>query len=175
MMKEPRRNVLKVTFGLLSGLMAAVVGGPIAVAFLDPMRRKTVVGGEGTAGDYGKVAELQVGVPKKVNVISTRTDAWDRSNPKPIGAIWLVRRSNDRVDAYSVVCPHLGCSVGYDAGKKVFACPCHESGFSLEDGSRLAGPSPRGLDPLPVEVKDGTIHVTYRRFIQNVRERREVS
>jgi Rieske Fe-S protein len=169
---EPRRTFLKVAFGLLSGLMATVVGGPILVAFFDPMRRKTVAGGEGSAAPYGKVEDLPVGVPAKVNVVSARSDAWDRSTPKPIGAIWLVRREA-RVDAYSVVCPHLGCPVGYDADKKVFACPCHESAFSVADGARLKGPSPRGLDPLPVEIKDGTVHVTYKRFIQGVSERRE--
>lgn len=173
MEEAARRRFLKATFGVLSGLMAAIVGGPVIAAFLDPMRRKTVVGGDDVVGNYGKVADFEIGVPKKMNVISARTDAWDRSNPKPIGAVWLVRRSADHVAAYSVVCPHLGCPVGYDVTKKVFACPCHESAFSLEDGSRLKGPSPRGLDPLPVEIKDGAIHVTYKRFVQNIRERRE--
>lgn len=172
-MSEPRRGFLKLAFGALSGLIGAAVGIPIVVAFLDPMRRKTVVGGEGTAAPYGKLTDLPVGEPRKLNVVNTRTDVWDRSNPKPIGALWLVRRKDDRVDAYSVVCPHLGCPVGYDETKGEFACPCHDSGFSLQDGSRLKGPSPRGLDPLPVEIKDGTIYVTYKRFIQGISGRRE--
>lgn len=172
-MDEPRRGFFKIVTGLLSGLIATVVGGPIVVAFLDPIRRQTVSGGEGSAAPYGKVGDLSLGVPRRLEVISARRDAWNRSEPRAIGAIWLVRRSDDRVDAYSVVCPHLGCPVGYDSEKQVFACPCHESGFSVADGSRLKGPSPRGLDPLPVEIRDGIVQVTYKRFVTGIPARRE--
>jgi Rieske Fe-S protein len=169
---EPRRSFVKTTFTILSSLIAAIVGAPVAIAFLDPLRRQTVKSAGGT-DDYGKAGDLPVDVPQKKEVISARMDAWDRSNPQPVGAIWLVRRSDDRVDAYSVVCPHLGCPVGFDAAHRVFACPCHESAFSLDDGSRQKGPSPRGLDPLPVRIEDGKIHVTYKRFIQGIATRRE--
>jgi Rieske Fe-S protein len=27
--------------------------------------------------------------------------------------------------AFDAVCPHAGCTVGYDAAQKVIACPCH--------------------------------------------------
>jgi Rieske Fe-S protein len=169
---EPRRSFIKTTFSILSSFITLVVGAPVVVAFLDPSRRQTVKSAGGSR-DYGKLADLPVGVPQRKEVISARMDAWDRSNPQPIGAIWLVRRSEDRVDAYSVVCPHLGCPVGFDAAQRVFACPCHDSAFSLADGSRMKGPSPRGLDPLPVEIEVGKIHVTYKRFVQGIRARRE--
>lgn len=169
----PRRRFFEVAIGVLSGLITAVVGGPIVAALLDPLRRETVTSGEGTAAPYGKLTELPVGVPRRLEVISARRDAWNRSEPKPIGAFWLVRRNDDRVDAYSVVCPHLGCPVGYDSDQRVFACPCHESGFSVDDGSRLKGPAPRGLDPLPVEIRDGVVRVTYRRFVVGIPARRE--
>jgi len=171
-MATERRSFVKVVFGVLSGALAAVFGVPITIAFLDPSGRRTVRGGGGAA-KMGKLADLSVGVPKKLDVITERTDAWDRSDPNPIGSVWLVKRDDGRVDAYSGTCPHLGCPVGFDAKKRVFACPCHDSAFALEDGARLEGPSPRGLDPLPVAVEGEEVEVTYKQFVQGIPSRRE--
>lgn len=108
---------------------------------------------------------------RKLDVVSTTTDAWDRSEARPIGAIWLVRREVGRVYAYSATCPHLGCPIDHD--ERVFSCPCHVSALALADGERLEGPAPRGLDPLPVEVKDGRVFVTFKEFIIGIASRRE--
>jgi len=167
-----RRGFLTTVFGALAAAIAAVVGAPVVVAFLYPSRHRTVTGG-GEPGDFGKLADLPVGLPQKRDVVTAKTDAWDRTDPKPVGAVWLVRRETGQVDAYSAVCPHLGCAIGFDAGEKVFTCPCHESAFGLEDGRCLKGPAPRGLDPLPVEIKDGDVRVAYKQFIQGITSRRE--
>jgi Rieske Fe-S protein len=53
--------------------------------------------------------------------------------------------------------------VGWDGGKKHYVCPCHESLFG-PDGERVSGPSERGLDPLPVTIKDGRIQLTWTRY-----------
>lgn len=172
MASEQRRSFLKWTFGIASAALAAVVGSPIVVAFLDPTYRRTVREGDGPI-DCGRLEALPVGVPVRTEVVTTRVDAWDRSEPQPVGAVWLVRRDAGRVDAYCNVCPHLGCAVGFNSSKKVFECPCHESAFSLEDGARLKGPSPRGLDPLPVDIKNGSVVVTHKRFIQGITARKE--
>src|SRR5262249_27169690 len=121
----------------------------------------------------GKLSELPVGVPKKLDVITERADAWDRSDPKPIGSVWLVRRDNGKVDCYSGTCPHLGCPIGFDGKKGTFVCPCHDSAFALEDGARLKGPSPRGLDPLAVEIKGEEVEVTYKQYVQAIPGRKE--
>jgi menaquinol-cytochrome c reductase iron-sulfur subunit len=172
-MSTPRRSFLKVVFGVVSGALAVVIGGPITAAFLDPAGRRTVTGG-GDATRLGKLADFLVGIPRKLDVITARNDAWDRSDPKPIGSVWLVRRDDKKLDCFSGTCPHLGCAIGYDAGKKQFVCPCHDSAFSLDDGQRLKGPSPRGLDPLPVHIKDnGEVEVTYKQFVQGIPSRKE--
>lgn len=170
-MDTPRRSFLKTVFAVISGALVAAIGGPIVVAFLDPVRRRTVKGG-GTMR-VGKVADLPVGVPRRVDVIEARSDAWDRSDPKPIGAVWLVCRDRGHVDAYSGTCPHLGCAIGFNATTNQFVCPCHDSAFALADGERLKGPSPRGLDPLPVAVKDGEVEVEFKQFVQGISSRRE--
>ncbi len=167
-----RRRFLKVTCGVLCGGIAATVGGPVIAAFLAPARHRTVTGGSDPM-DYGELAQLPDGIPQKRDVVAEIHDAWARSEPHVIGSIWLVR-ADGRVAAYSAVCPHLGCSIGFDSAKQVFFSPCHDSAFAKSDGSWLKGPAPRGMDPLPLEVKDGRIRVTYKRFVLGIRQRREV-
>ena len=167
-----RRGFLETAFAFLAAAVAAVVGVPVTVAFLDPSRRRTVAGGGGRC-DLGRIADIPVGTPSRHEIVRARTDAWDRADAKPVGAVWLVRRDATRVDAYSAVCPHLGCPIDFHAGRRLFTCPCHESAFAQKDGRRLKGPAPRGLDPLPVEVKGGRVSVVYKQFIQGIPSRRE--
>jgi menaquinol-cytochrome c reductase iron-sulfur subunit len=166
-----RRSLLKAIFGLLSAAVGVAFGVPVAIAFLDPTWRRTVEEDSG-AGSYGPISDLPLDEPIKRDVIGTRRDAWDRSAPGTVGAVWLVRRSDTHVDAYSTVCPHLGCPIGFDPAKRSFTCPCHESAFGLADGRVLWGPSPRGLDSLPVEIREGgRVQVTYQRFIVGIRRK----
>lgn len=168
--RSRREGLWKVLVGGIAAAIAGVVGVPVVGAFIAPTRRRSV----GKAPHAkASLAALAVETPRKIEVIEARTDAWDRSDPKPIGAAWLVRRAEGRVDAFSTVCPHLGCPVGYDAQAEVFVCPCHDSGFSRADGARLKGPSPRGLDPLAVTVQGDVVDVTYERFVQGIAERKE--
>jgi Rieske Fe-S protein len=171
-MGSERRSFLSKVFWTSCGAISAIVGVPVVWAFLAPAKRKTVT--EDTeARDLAKLAELRIGVPRKVDVIAARTDAWDRSEPQPVGAIWLIRRAERIVDGYSAVCPHLGCLLDFDDAKQVFTCPCHESAFSLVDGTRLAGPSPRGMDPLVVDVTVDAVRCSYKRFVLGISSRRE--
>jgi menaquinol-cytochrome c reductase iron-sulfur subunit len=74
------------------------------------------------------------------------------------------------VHAFSTVCPHLGCGVDFNADKRAFACPCHESAFAL-DGRVESGPSPRGLDRLEARVVEGRVEVKYQRFRQGTQDK----
>ena len=67
----------------------------------------------------------------------------------------------ERFRAVCLKCPHEGCDVDLITDpsrlpeeitnaigrvtQPVYVCPCHNSTFKMEDGSRLAGPAPRGL------------------------------
>jgi len=167
-----RRRFLKVTCGALCGGLAAAVGGPVVLSFFAPRNIRTVTGGSEPM-QYGKLDELPIGVPQKRDVVAETRDAWARSEAQVIGSFWLVRHA-DHVSAFSAVCPHLGCSIGFDAQKQVFYSPCHDSAFAKDDGAWLKGPAPRGMDPLPLEIKDGKIRVAYKRFVLGIKQRREV-
>ncbi|HEY0798413.1 MAG TPA: ubiquinol-cytochrome c reductase iron-sulfur subunit, partial [Candidatus Baltobacteraceae bacterium] len=66
---------------------------------------------------------------------------------------------------FSSVCPHLGCRFNWLEEEKKFMCPCHGSQFGHE-GEYLAGPAPRGLDPLPFRETNGTAQVTWIEYKQ---------
>lgn len=76
--------------------------------------------------------------------------------------------TQDGFVAYSAVCTHLGCTVGYEnsddeppgvsAEQKKGAsmhCPCHDSVFDIYDGAEvIGGPAPRPVPQIAVEVND---------------------
>jgi thiosulfate dehydrogenase [quinone] large subunit len=63
--------------------------------------------------------------------------------------------------AFDAVCPHAGCTVGYNAAQKVIACPCHGSQFNASTGAVEVGPAPRGLKKLTIaEGSSGQLYVS---------------
>jgi thiosulfate dehydrogenase [quinone] large subunit len=65
----------------------------------------------------------------------------------------LVRLSQSDVVAYSRVCTHAGCLVGYDATRRILLCPCHGAEFDpARGGAVIGGPAPRPLPEIPVRV-----------------------
>ena len=86
------------------------------------------------------------------------------------GAVWLRRGPDGGIAALSATCPHLGCGISQD-NRGGYVCPCHASRFAA-DGALVRGPSPRGMDPLPVRLADGRILVQALRFASGGKTRR---
>jgi thiosulfate dehydrogenase (quinone) large subunit len=68
----------------------------------------------------------------------------------------LIRDSEGNLKAFSAVCTHAGCTVGYEGG--VIVCPCHGGEYSAETGEVIAGPPPSGLAPKRVVEAGGQIY-----------------
>lgn len=69
----------------------------------------------------------------------------------------IISKGEDEVVALEKKCPHLGCMV--ELAKDEMVCPCHGARFTL-DGTRVSGPSPRGLKRFSVEIRpDGHVFV----------------
>jgi menaquinol-cytochrome c reductase iron-sulfur subunit len=163
---------------LFKKALAIIVGGVVSIVpalsgllvFLDPLRRK------GRTAEFIKVASLDAlpddGLPHKFGVVADRTDAWNAYPKVPIGACYL-RRVGQKITAFNVVCPHLGCPVDTTA-EGAFHCPCHNSSFRT-DGSLVPGSvSPRGLDELEVDsasLKQGVVQVKFMNFVTGVHEK----
>ncbi len=67
----------------------------------------------------------------------------------------------DGLVCYSAVCTHTGCDVSEWIGPtQNLVCPCHASFFNPKDRGRVvAGPAPKPLATLPLEVVDGGLTV----------------
>jgi thiosulfate dehydrogenase [quinone] large subunit len=78
--------------------------------------------------------------------------------PDPVdgSADILIRDSEGGLKAFSAVCTHAGCTVGYEGG--VIVCPCHGGEYSAETGEVIAGPPPTGLAPKKVVESGGQIY-----------------
>lgn len=154
------------------GVATCAIGGAAVLGVAIPVLRivtapagMTTVTGPSEPLDLGPIDRFRVGAePRKVEIVSPVVkDGWTAARNVVLGAAFLRRPSADKVLALSAVCPHLGCAVGWDAAAKNFLCPCHDSRFEA-DGPRMTGPAERGLDPLPVEIVDGRLRLTWVRY-----------
>lgn len=69
---------------------------------------------------------------------------------KPSHRFFLVRE-RQRLYALTARCAHLGCTVNWFGELRVFKCPCHGSEYH-SNGANFAGPAPRPLDRLRIEL-----------------------
>ena len=71
---------------------------------------------------------------------------------------WVRRVEDQKFQVFAINCTHLGCPVRWFQESKLFMCPCH-GGIYYQDGSRAAGPPPRGLFEYSTKVENGTLYV----------------
>lgn len=64
--------------------------------------------------------------------------------------IAVYRDYDNRLKAFSAVCPHLGCIVHWNKDEKSFDCPCHGSRFA-SDGTVINGPSETDLNKINIK------------------------
>jgi thiosulfate dehydrogenase [quinone] large subunit len=68
----------------------------------------------------------------------------------------VVRHGDGSLSAFSAVCTHAGCTVGYQNGQIV--CPCHGGTFDPNSGAVVAGPPPSALASRRVVEAGGSIY-----------------
>lgn len=109
------------------------------------------------------LAQLGVGFvrffwPNKTGAFGGRI-AVEAANVPPVGGtpyrnaagrFYLVH-TEDGLLALWWKCPHLGCTVPWNENEQHFHCPCHGSIY-LYNGVRIAGPAPRPMDLMALEV-----------------------
>ena len=123
--------------------------------------RRTVLAGGLAAGTATALVACGSGTPKEPAVPASGTGTVATTTAHlPVGSATsvkvdgknylLFRPAEDKVLAYTAVCTHQGCTVGI--GTDDFACPCHGSRFSREDGSATHGPAEKPLARFPAKV-----------------------
>ncbi|WP_411093137.1 Rieske (2Fe-2S) protein [Streptomyces sp. 049-1] len=60
--------------------------------------------------------------------------------------------------AFSATCTHQGCAVK-SVSDGVINCPCHNSNFSITDGSVQSGPAPKPLPAVQITVSGDSIQL----------------
>jgi menaquinol-cytochrome c reductase iron-sulfur subunit len=168
---DGRRTFLKWVVGLAGSLVAAIGGIPFLGAALFPVRARTIREGEGFIPVLDQ-SDLPSDAFVKAVVRTTRFDAWSKVKDVELATVWLRKRDDGSVLAFSSICPHLGCSVDYLPESRSFNCPCHGSAFT-PDGRAVSGPSPRPLDVLEARIEGGQVLVKLERFATGSREQRK--
>ena len=72
----------------------------------------------------------------------------------------LIRLADKELVAYSQKCTHLSCAVIPRPERGDIHCPCHEGYFDLRTGRPTAGPPPRPLPRITLDVRGRDIYAT---------------
>lgn len=150
--------------------MGALLAIPVLRFVLYPLYTKT---GGIDWSDIATVEELPSGqTPVRKTVTFAQRDGWRQVVSAQ--SVYVNRTGNGQFTVLSAICPHMGCSVSWQAGLDRFVCPCHGGEFQA-DGQRISGPPPRGMDQLPTRVKDGKLQVHFQYFRSNVPNQESLS
>lgn len=157
-----RRRFLKIATGCLGGGLGAALLVPAGRLALGVAGRKTVTS---TADPIDAIAADEVGAtPIAVTLrAATVRDGWSTAHDVPLGIAFVRKDERGAIQALSGVCPHQGCTVGFDPAQGRYVCPCHDGQFAVA-GDRIAGPARRGLDELPVTVEGGRVKIQWVRY-----------
>lgn len=103
------------------------------------------------------LAGLALFWPRKVEGFGSKIRAGKISD-FPVGSVTRFRdgkfylsRLPEGIIALYWKCPHLGCTVPWNEAEGMFHCPCHASVYE-RTGQNVAGPAPRPMDYMAIEI-----------------------
>ena len=163
---ESRRSFLGVLLALGSFFVGALLSVPLIRFALFPLLRRTT---EVKTSPVGAVSEFSsLTEPAMRTIQIEQVDGWRKAVSEK--AVYVTKDSQGRLQVLTSICPHLGCTVPWNKEKKQFVCPCHGATFS-PDGTRVSGPSLRGMDTLETSVENGQLRVRFQYFRQLVSDK----
>ena len=155
-----RRDFIKVTTGIVGGVIGAVIGLPTIFYLIDPALKE---GGKDIWVSIGKFEDMQVGVPYPFSFTRVQVNGWERTSSSFGG--YAIRKSDDAKDLLILNsrCTHLACTVNWSETDQVYLCPCHDAKFG-QQGEVLGGPPPRPLDRFTEfrVTDDGVLEIFYK-------------
>lgn len=160
----------------VSAMATAILGTTAARFFAFPLLKKeSKAKPEEAVIDVGYASQFEKGgIPQNAEVVvEGRRNAWLAEKKTKAGSVWVRRSEEGEIQAFSSICPHLGCGIQFDKENKNFICPCHDSSYDLA-GTKIAGPAKRGLDRLEVIENDGRVQIKFQQFKLDVAEKEVV-
>ncbi|MFQ5454308.1 MAG: ubiquinol-cytochrome c reductase iron-sulfur subunit, partial [Candidatus Zixiibacteriota bacterium] len=94
---------------------------------------------------------------KDINVIGKAILFQDKANHRKA----ILVNNDGVIQAFSLVCSHLGCQVSWDKENREFFCPCHRGKF-FSDGRVKSGPPPKGLDEYNVNIEGDMVFIEFK-------------
>jgi menaquinol-cytochrome c reductase iron-sulfur subunit len=161
-----RRSFFASLMGACAGLIAAIIGLPMFRYILYPVQASARTEKWTEVGEVTEFQSIDKPITKAISLV--QRDGWREVVSSQ--SVFVSRSSNGMLQVLSPICPHLGCSVAWHENQDRFICPCHGGQFG-PDGKHLAGPPPRGLDTLDVQIKNGKLQVQFQYFRSNVPDR----
>jgi len=163
---QNRRSFL----GALVALGSVFVGGLLSVPLIRfaifPLIRRTTDLKNSPVGSLSEFSSLTEPAMRTIQI--EQIDGWRKTVSEKI--VYITKDQRNQLSVLTSICPHLGCTVPWNKEKKQFICPCHGGTFSA-DGSRVSGPSQRGMDTLETSVQDGQLLVRFQYFRQLVSDK----
>jgi menaquinol-cytochrome c reductase iron-sulfur subunit len=160
MSEVSRRDFIKVTTGIVGGLIGAMIGLPTVYYLIDPALRE---GAKEAWIPIGKLENMEIGKPYPFSFTRVQVNGWERTATSRGG--FVIRNSDDSDDLFILnsTCTHLACTVNWSENDQVFLCPCHDAKFSPQ-GDVLDGPPPRPLDRFTEfrVTDDGVLEIFYK-------------
>jgi cytochrome b6-f complex iron-sulfur subunit len=180
---EPRRDTLTPRTGAeLPARPEDTAGGQVAPK---PSRRDFLKWGLFGSlllmlGAFGQ-AFLMFFYPKKLSPFGSKITVPGTIADYPLNSVTVVRDGKFYIShvpagllALYWKCAHLGCTVPwkeneeFEGEKGIFRCPCHGSIYQ-RTGQNVAGPAPRPLDIMAIELEGNKIVVDTKKITKRVR------
>jgi menaquinol-cytochrome c reductase iron-sulfur subunit len=166
---QNRRSFLGALLALGSVFVGALLSVPLIRFAIFPLIRRTTDLKNSPVGPLSEFSSLTEPAMRTIQI--EQIDGWRKTVSGKI--VYITKDQRDQLCVLSSICPHLGCTVPWNKEKKQFICPCHGGTFSA-DGSRVGGPSQRGMDTLETSVQDGQLLVRFQYFRQLVSDKEVV-
>ena len=161
-----KRSFLEALLGVGSVFVGALLSVPLIRFALFPLIRRTTELKRAPVGQLGEFTSATEPVMRTIQI--EQVDGWRKAVSEK--AVYVTKDSQGNLRVLTSICPHLGCTVPWNKEKKEFICPCHGATFA-PDGSRISGPSLRGMDTLETSVESGQLLVQFQYFRQLVSDK----
>lgn len=151
-----RRDFIKLTTAAVGTVIGAVIALPAIAYLIDPALK---AGSDAEAWiPVGKLETFEIDKPSLATFTRSKINGWEKTVNSY--GVFVLRRSETEVVAFSNVCTHLGCRVNWLADQQQYICPCHDAHFNM-DGKVVSGPPPRPLDTYETKVADGVLSIHF--------------